>query len=56
MTLYFFASIVFGFVQSEIVEMERAEPYEAQLAFLSGRSVFGGFRIFINYNAGTASE
>ncbi len=48
---------MFGFVETIFTAEERLEPYnEVRLAFLSGIGTFGAFRVFINYQGGTASE
>ena len=53
---YFFLLSVFGFVNETLTAVESTDFYRVEVAFFSGRPAFGGFPIFLQYNAGTASE
>ena len=54
-TLYLLLS-VFGFVNQSFTAVESADSYQVEVAFFSGRAALGGFSIFLQYNAGTASK
>ena len=46
----------FGFVQESFTAVESTDSYQVEVAFFSGRAALGGFPIFLEYTAGTASE
>ncbi len=56
MTFCYYDCTVFGFVEPTFTASERVDPYSVQLAFFSGMSTMGAFRIFFTFMAGTASE
>ena len=47
---------VFGFVNETFTADESTDSYRVEVAFFSGRAAFGGFAIFLQYNAGSASK